>query len=146
MGVIAFALLLSAACESPADPDDVDLSAIANASERWRAHGLRDYVVEQKRSCFCAVPPVFVRLTVRDNKIVGGVDLTTTQPVPPQALQSYQTVDEMFAWLRDVTARNPARLAIDYDARFSYPTRIVVDYSVGLADDDLSIEQRSLER
>jgi len=149
VAVVALALLLSTACEraaSPAAPDGEDFSAIADASERWRAYGLKDYVIEQKRSCFCAVPPQFVRLTVRDNKIVGGVDVTTTQPVPPQALQSYQTVDEMFAWLRDVKARNPARLAIDYNTRFGYPERIVVDYSVGLADDDLSIEQRSLER
>jgi hypothetical protein len=141
---------VSAACEeraaSPATPDGVDFSAIADAAERWQAYGLKDYVVEQKRLCFCAVPPGFVRLTVRDNRIVGGVDVTTTQPVPPQALQSYQTIDEMFAWLRDVQARNPARLAIDYDARYGYPERIAVDYSVGLADDELSIEQRSLER
>ena len=152
MAVVALALLSSAACErvaSPAVPDGldfVDFSAIADASERWQAYGLKDYVVEQSRSCYCALPRGFVRLTVRDNKIVGGVDVATTQPVPPQALQSYQTVDEVFAWLRDVKARNPARLAIDYDARFGYPGRVVVDYSVGLADDDLSIEQRSLQR
>jgi hypothetical protein len=149
VALVTLALLLSAGCErgaSPASPDGVDFSAIAEASRRWQASGIKDYVVEQKRSCFCALPAGFVRLTVRDNKIVGGVDLATSQPVPPQALQSYQTVDEMFAWLRDVTARNPARLAIDYDARFSYPERVVVDYSVGLADDELSIEQRSLER
>ena len=149
MAVVALALLVSAACEeraaSPA-PDGVDFSAIADAAERWQAYGLKNYVVEQKRLCFCAVPSGFVRLTVRDNKIVGGVDVTTTQPVPPRALQSYQTVDEMFAWLRDVQARNPVRLAIDYDARFGYPERIDVDYSAGLADDELSIEQRSLER
>ena len=128
MAVVALALLLSAACEraaSPAAPDGVDFSAIADASQRWQAYGLKDYVVEQKRSCYCALPRGFVRLTVRDNKIIGGVDVTTTQPVPPQALQSYKTVDEMFAWLRDVKAHNPARLAIDYDARFGYPERIV---------------------
>jgi hypothetical protein len=124
----------------------VDVSAIAEASERWRAHGLKDYLIEQKRLCFCALPRGFVRLTVRGNKIVAGVDVTTTQPVPPQALQSYQTVDEMFAWLRDVQSRNPARLTIDFDARYGYPERIVLDYSVGLADDELSLEQRSLER
>ena len=124
----------------------MDLSTITRAFERWQASGLRDYVVEQRRVCFCALPTGFVRLTVRDNRIVGGVDLATTQPVPPQALQSYQTVDEMFAWLRDVTGRNPARLAIDFDARFGYPSRIDLDYSVGLADDELSVEQRSLER
>ena len=146
---VALALLLSAACEratSPAAPDDRDFSAIADAFERWQAYGLKDYVVEQKRLCFCGHPPGFVRLTVRDNKVVGGVDIATTQPVPPQALQSYQTVDEMFTWLQGVKARNPVRLAIDYDARFGYPVRVDVDYSAGLADDELSIEQRSLER
>ena len=95
---------------------------------------------------FLRASPGFVRLTVRDNKIVGGVDIATTQPVPPQALQSYQTVDQMFTWLQDVKARDPVRLAIDYDARFGYPVRVDVDYSTGLADDELSIEQRSLER
>ncbi len=150
--VAAFVLMLSIACEHAASPtatnelSQLDFSSIAEPAGRWQAYGLKNYSIEQKRVCFCRFPHGFVRLTVEDNKITGGIDLTTNQPVPPETLQYYQTINELFAWIKEAQALNPVRLEIEYNARFGYPEKIAFDYSTDVADDELWIEIQELKK
>jgi hypothetical protein len=144
-------LVLSLSCEHAVAPstgvDDLpDYSHIAGPAARWRAYGLKNYTIEQKRLCFCRFPHEFVRLTVKDNKIVQGIDLTNGQPVPADILQYYQTVDSLFAWIEETKTLNPERFDIEYDSRFGYPKKISFDYSSGVADDELWIETQALKK
>ncbi|MDZ7361234.1 MAG: DUF6174 domain-containing protein [candidate division KSB1 bacterium] len=123
-----------------------DYSFLRDAQARWKACNFRNYSIEQKRICFCAFRHGFVRLTIKNNKIVEGVDLTNQQPLPQETLQYYQTVDEVFAWIEETKAMKPARLEVEYDARFGYPKKIAFDYSEGVADDELWIEMQALKR
>jgi hypothetical protein len=122
-----------------------DYSYIAEPAARWRAYGLKNYTIEQKRLCFCAFPHGFVKLVVKDNKIVAGLDLANGQPVPAEILQYYQTVDSLFVWIEEMKALNPARLEIEYDSRFGFPKKISFDYRSQIADDELWIEIQSLQ-
>lgn len=150
--VAAFVFMLSIACEHAASPTALeelthfDFSSIPEPAGRWQAYGLKNYSIEQKRVCFCRFPQSFVRLTIKDNKIVNGIDLATNQPVPQETLQYYQTIDELFAWIKEAQALNPARLEIEYNARFGYPEKIAFDYSTGVADDELWIEMQMLKK
>jgi len=153
-GLIAGAFVLFgffAACEhaAPTSEDALqsqDYSYIIEPAARWQAYELKNYSIEQKRVCFCAFPHGFVKLVVKDNKIVEGIDLSTGRPVTNEALQYYQTIDEIFAWIEATKAMNPARFEIEYDTRFGYPKKIAFDYNFGVADDELWIEMQSLKR
>ncbi|MGH7450574.1 MAG: DUF6174 domain-containing protein [bacterium] len=145
------ALVLSLSCEHTVAPpmsafDLPDYSNIVEPAARWRAYSLNNYTIEQQRICFCKdLPQGFVKLTVRDNKIVAGIDLTNGRPVPMAALQYYQTVDSLFASIERMKALNPERLEIEYDSRYGFPRKISFDYSSGVADDELWIETQALQ-
>ncbi len=144
------ALVLLISCEHAIAPstsafDLPNYSHIIEPAARWSAYGLKNYTIEQKRLCFCRFPHEFVKLTVKDNKIVQGIGLTNGQPVPAEILQYYQTVDALFAWIEETKALNPERLEIEYDSRFGYPKKIAFDYSSGIADDELWIEMQALQ-
>lgn len=153
LGLIAAALsalALSLSCEHAVAPstsafDLPDYSYLAEPAARWRAYGLKNYSIEQKRLCFCRFPHEFVKLVVKDNKIVAGFDLTNGKPVPASILQYYQTVDSLFVWIEEMKALNPERLDIEYDSRFGFPKKIAFDYSAGVADDELWIETQALQ-
>lgn len=123
-----------------------DFSSIAEPQARWQAYGMKNYSIEQKRICFCPPPHGFVRLTIQDNKVAAGIDLTAGQPVPLDRLQSYQTIEELFTWIETTKALNPARLEVEYDTHFGYPKKIEFDYGENIADDELWIEVQALRR
>lgn len=153
VGLIAAALItfaLSLSCEHAVAPptsafDLPNYSYIGEPTARWSAYGLKNYTIEQKRLCFCRFPHEFVKLVVKDNKIVAGIDLTNGRPVPAEILQYYQTVDQLFAWIEETKALNPERLEIVYDSRFGYPKKISYDYKSQVADDELWIETQALQ-
>jgi len=123
-----------------------DYSAISEPKERWQAYGLKNYSIEQKRSCFCPPPHGFVRLTIKDDKIVDGVDLATGRVLSKEQWQYFQTIDEHFTWIATTRAMNPARLEVEYDAVYGYPRKIEFDYSENTADDELWIEMQALKK
>jgi hypothetical protein len=145
---LTVAFVLFTACQHVVAPASIqeDYSSIVDPAARWRAYDFKNYSIEQKRLCFCAFPPGFVRLVVKDNKIVEGIDLTTNQPVPQETLQYYQTIDELFAWMETMQAQNPARLEVEYEARFGYPKKIEFDQSVYIADEELWIEMQAFKK
>jgi len=134
--------ILFMACEH----STVDYSDLAAPRARWQAYGLKNYSIEQKRICFCPPPHGFVRLTIKDDKIVGGVDLTTGQVLSKEQWQYFQTIDELFAWIATARAMNPARLEVEYDAVYGYPRKIEFDYGENIADDELWIEMQALKK
>ena len=71
---------------------------------------------------------------------------TNGQLVSEDLLQDYQTIDQIFDWIEKTKAMNPVRFEIEYDARFGYPKNIELDFRSRVADDELWIEMRSLQK
>jgi hypothetical protein len=146
------ALILSLSCEHTLAPstsavDLPDFSHIVEPAARWSAYGLKNYTIEQQRICFCKfLPQGFVKLTVRDNKIVAGIDLTNGRPVPAEILQYYQTVDSLFVSIEEMKALNPEHLEIEYDSHYGYPKKIAFEYSPEVVDDFLRIDTQALQK
>jgi lipopolysaccharide export LptBFGC system permease protein LptF len=129
--VLIFAAIVLLSCQHAVDPTDTSLESISQnyshitePKARWQAYGLKNYTIEQQRICFCGFPHGFVKLTVQNNKIVAGTDLANGQPVLADLLQYYQTIDELFDWIEQAKAENPARTSAEYDARFGYPNAL----------------------
>lgn len=121
-------------------------SAINDPRERWRACGLQNYSIEQERLCFCRPPHGFVQLTIKDNKIIKGLDKENNNLLTPDELQSFQTVDELFEWIEQAKAQNPRVLEVEYDLRYGYPSLIVYDQSEFIADEEITYHLQNLHR
>ena len=140
------ALISLHVCFAACEHSIADYSDIADPRARWQAYGFKNYSIEQKRICFCPPPHGFVRLTIKDDKIVDGMDLTTGRILSKEQWQYFQTVDELFEWIATTRAMNPARLDVEYNAIFGYPEKIAVDYKERTVDDELWIELQALKK
>lgn len=146
--IFALILLLSHfACKNTASPLDEDFSHISDPHERWQAYKLSSYSIEQRRVCFCAHPHGFVQLAIENGKIVKGVENENSNNVPENQLRAYQTVEELFDWIEQEMARNPApaTLDVEYHPKYGFPTSMTYDLSTGIADDELWLEMQKLE-
>jgi len=137
--------LFSAGCEHSANSIVENFSSISYPRERWRAYDLKDYTIEQEQLCFCPPPHGYIRLVIRDNKVVegfknDGMALTTDE------LQWRKTVDELFDWIEEAQSMNPRTLDVEYDSKYGYPTRIVYDQSEFMADEEVTYSLRGLQR
>ena len=57
----------------------------------------------------------------------------------PEFFHFYDTVEDLFDLIEDAIARDAAVLEVRYDGRLGYPRAIVLDFSVDVADDELSV-------
>ncbi len=142
--LLSFAVYITA-CENVVRTNEN--SEIEDPRERWEAWELSDYSIEQSRLCFCLGPHGFVKLTVENGEITEGKEVENGAAVPQDRLQYFQTVDEVFDWIEQENARTPkpAKLTVEYDEKYGYPTKIEYDFSLMIADDELWIEMRSLK-
>ena len=62
-----------------------------------------------------------------------------------QALLTYVlTVPDLFDLIQDALDRKAAYLGVSYDPIYGYPTRIEVDYSANVVDDEVVMSARDL--
>jgi hypothetical protein len=120
-------------------------SNINNPSARWQAYGLKNYVLEQRRDCFCP-PDGVCQVYVRDNAIVDVIRESDGKSIFAEAPQRYKTVDELFTLANSFNPDSVASLVIQYDARFGYPTLISVDISLQITDEEFSYHTLSIRQ
>ena len=115
--------------------ESVDL---ARNRERWASAALHDYEFDYQLSCFCpaeAVEPVHI--VVRGDQVVR---VTSTRDGLPALRQfgAWPTVPDLFESVRTLLERDVERLEVTYDPIYGYPTSILVDVHLMVADDGSS--------
>ncbi|HHL72915.1 MAG TPA: hypothetical protein ENJ29_10410 [Bacteroidetes bacterium] len=123
-----------------------DFSHIADPVLRWRAYGLRDYVLEQSRMCFCIDAGKRRYLIVSNEKLVDVIDVESGESLPAEQHAWYDTVDELFALAAKIDTSEVASSEIIYDPRFGFPVRIAVDWDAGIADEEVTILSTNLKQ
>ncbi len=103
----------------------------------WEALGLEDYTYGVRRVCLCPFREG-VRVTVVGEAVVGAADLVTGEVLEPNEVQWYLTIDGLFDLLQDAYDRNAHEVQVEFDASRGYPTRIFIDYSEMVLDEELS--------
>ena len=103
---------------------------------RWQALGLNDYTYDVQRICFCPFREG-VRVTVVDGAVAGATDLATGEVLEPNEVQWYLTIDDLFDLVQDAYDRNAHEVQVEFDPSRGYPTRIYIDYSEMIADEEL---------
>ena len=129
----AILLLASLACGDSTGPE-VDL--LSEQRALWETLGLQDYAYDVQRVCFCLVREG-VRVTVMGGAVTGATDLATGEVLEPNEVQWYLTVDGLFDILQDAYDRNAHEVQVEFDPNRGYPTRIFIDYSEMIADEEL---------
>ena len=140
--------LLAAACYSPTDRSEVPRSERERLEQnlaRWRAQGYDSYRFEYRHRCFC--PPEVtdpVMIVVRGGAKVSVTDVATGLAVPPERLDQYLTVEQLFALARQALAE-AASVSVSYDPALGYPTLLEIDWRREIADDEGTHQAASLQ-
>ncbi len=148
--IIGLAIALLVSCGSDGSlfvPITEDFSHIEDPSERWRAYNLQNYTISQIRLCFCG-PPYSWTAIIRGGEVVDVVVMDTegdAKELHAKAMQMAWTVEEAFELIRKA-AEGADNHKVRYHSRFGYPVELFVDWSFGLADEELWQELTDLKK
>ena len=127
------ALFLHAGCSAITEAE----SDLTRARLKWDRQRPAAYDYTLSHSCFCTVDVTrAVVIVVRGNVVENRTYSDNGAAVPAQYNDIFPTIDGMFAVIFNATDRNAARVDVAYDPAFGFPTRIALDGSVKIADDE----------
>ncbi|MDX2127666.1 MAG: DUF6174 domain-containing protein [Chloroherpetonaceae bacterium] len=115
------------------------------AKSKWESMNLSNYQLTQRKECFCVNFGVVYRIRVENGSITSVVNLSTELPLNPP-FQDFQTVEQLLSlceWLE--TQQAVARFEIAYDRNTGVPTRVFVDNSAFIADDEYTYHSSLLQ-
>ena len=122
--------LLLTACENPIESQ--------LEQQLWQDLGIRDYQYEYVVSCFCGFNgPNPALITVRDG-IVTKVEPVSGGPSFTGPVNTWPTIDSVFAIISRAEARDPNVLEVEYDETYHYPKKIDLDPVEGTIDDEVT--------
>lgn len=134
--------LLVSGCGLITGPGEDD--RLEAAQSRWALNGQRDYSYEVRSDCFCGLAGRWIEVTVLGNQVAAGRYLDTDTPVEQSLIGALPTVPDLFTRVQDAVAAHAVLLQVDYDPRDGHPTRINVDVSYTIADEEYLLQSRNL--
>ena len=140
--VLLAAVLALAGCGLITGPGEDD--RLEAARQRWADEGQHDYSYEIRSDCFCGLAGRWIEVTVVGDLVAGGRYLDTDTPVEQNYLGALPTVPDLFARVDDAVRAKAVMLQVEYDQRDGHPTRINVDVSYSIADEEYQLQSRNL--
>ncbi len=131
--LLAFPLALLA-CESATGPDPQ--AQLVTARGLWQAHGSGWYTFKLSRACFCVLSGREIEISVENGSVVWAQYTDSKNPVEAAWISYLQTIPDLFDKIEDAITRKAASLSVSYDPVYGYPTKITIDYSATVADDE----------
>lgn len=124
-------------------PIDEDYSNIADPKQRWEAYKLKDYYIEQRWACEC-MPPNFCNSYIINNSVVDikyeiskrSYHGRTEEEIYNQTKSTAKTIDEAFN-LIDKYKGSAYKTEVEYDPKFGYPAKILIDIDSLMADEEI---------
>jgi hypothetical protein len=141
MRLRGFAVILAAgltACGMFESSPEDDVSERRRA---WDRLSIRDYSFDYVRSCFCGGHAGdTLRIQVQGDSVVSVQNLGPPQfeIEPPYDSIWVTTIDGLFAELERAIADDADQIDVEFDAQFSFPRRVMIDFIAGAADDEMS--------
>lgn len=113
---------------------------------KWAAAGITDYLMVETISCNCVLElPRTVRMHVDGNLIVSMEDDENGDPVDPQFVAAFHTVDGLFDLIQDAIDRKASSIQVSYDAQLGFPSTLFIDYFQEIADDEIGFTASQLQ-
>ncbi len=105
--------------------------------ELWRAQGIDSYTYDYQLSCFCGGPAIQpVTIEVRDGEVVEVTSRETGEPVDPEFLEEFPTVEDLFEEIREALRREPFRFEATYHPGLGHPQEMFVDFEEHVNDEE----------
>lgn len=139
--LVAVAILLSG-CGLNTGPGEDD--RLEGARHLWATQGQHDYSYEVRSDCFCGLAGRWIEVVVLGDHVASGRYLDTDTPVEQGLLGALPTVPDLFTRIADAVKVHPVLLQVEYDKRDGHPTRINVDVSYSIADEEYLLQSRNL--
>jgi hypothetical protein len=134
VGLAALPVTAGACSDDPLSEERDRLDA---ARARWTGASLSSYGFRYQEICFCpSIEPMDVQ--VQGGEVVAVFHVGSGEPVPPDQLSWYATVDGLFDRLETSLSAKPVQFEVVYDAALGYPGSASVDISEQIADEEYS--------
>ena len=131
---VCVALTVATACDSGTGPS----WAASVAQHRWEERRPATYQYTVFRGCECLsemIGPVIVFVdggTVTRRYAANGAVVSSTYA------ELFPTIDGLFEVIEDARRQDAAKIEVDYDATYGFPTRVSIDYHREMADDEIT--------
>jgi hypothetical protein len=123
--LLACSLTVVSGQEHALSPD----AALADAEARWRARKPKAYEFSLEVRCFCSgLAETPRRFAVTDGE---------RSPFSQGVYDHYNTVEKLFAVIRDSFSRGRSKMVVEYHADLGYPMLADLDPSAEVEDDEL---------
>ena len=140
MHSIRLAALITFALGACAD-DNKAPDELATAREQFSETMHGSYRFTWRRSCECSTESTTpIRITVQQGNIISAINLETNQPVASDTLGALQTIEGVFDTIEDAYNENAASINVSYDPTTNYPISVGIDYDLGIADEEFSLQ------
>jgi hypothetical protein len=127
----------------PLDRDDGDLRDLVAARARWNANGVTSYVVEARALCFCIQGGERIAVTVKNGVVTSATVIRTGQPVAPNLMSHYRTIEQLFDTIENAIQGDAYRIDATYHPHYGYPSHFFIDYDDATADEEFGYELAS---
>ncbi|NOT08655.1 MAG: hypothetical protein HOP28_10680 [Gemmatimonadales bacterium] len=119
-------------------------SRLADARKLWDEQGSQHYTYQVRSDCFCGMAGRWIEVTVHGGAVIAARDLDGTHVILPTELASLPTVLDLFARIQHAVLERAVLLEVQYDPLDGHPTRINVDVSRAVADEEYLLRSREL--
>lgn len=131
---------------SDANRNTFDVAEFEKNRNLWTSKNIQSYRMIIGASGFLTNFPEEASLVVRDGRVESIKSLSKTGRNATDTYKSYDTVNELFAFIDSQRKAGAVRLMVEYDPGIGYPTQIEVDQDGFRGnDDELSVEVRNFE-
>ncbi len=128
---------MTLSCQKDQSPLTVDDNDMTVSFTQWNTSDINQYVMTQRRDCFCPYGGREFRITVKDNEITEAINLETGEALDVTNL-SFKTIDQLFDFVRSIDKRKVADFEVTYDSKLGYPNHVFVNYSDRMIDEEMA--------
>jgi hypothetical protein len=122
-------------------------SDLTSNLEKWQNNKTENYAITIDKRCYCPQGFYPANVVVAKDTVKHAFYPDNKEPIPIDSLTNsnttvyselYPTVDELFDIIIDASQRNADKLDVTYHDKIGYPEKIDIDYSRGVADDEIT--------
>jgi hypothetical protein len=135
---VMFLVFSLAACSllTPAPAGEVQ-----QRKQRWTAQNILDYRYVLENRCFCvAEVRQPVQIEVRSGQMRSIKTYDGDRSVNEEYFEAYDTIPKLFDLIQKSVDQKAAKISVDYDLKLGFPTRIFIDRSEMIADEEISLD------
>jgi hypothetical protein len=114
--------------------------AIKQSREKWESSKFDHYVFEITMSCFCVTEltqPIVIEVKDGEPVTITYANGDEIEKDVRKFFAPHDTLDKVFDLINSAVKEKAERVEVEYDATLGYPTKITIDRSQAVADDEV---------